>query len=149
MRRFLLIAMIIMLPLRGLMGDAMAVQMLPTTLQQAEHAFDSGAENATHLIADSAYSTRATDAFDHQKTAAITNAPCHDGIATADDDGDDGDDGIVAKDACSTCQACHLSAFVSNSPLVMPMTIAEAKPASPAVQWVSAELPLLAKPPVF
>ena len=146
MRRLLLIAMIIMLPLRGLMGDAMAAQMLPTALQQAEHAFDSGAENATHLIADSAYSTRATDAFDHQKTAAITNAPCHDGTATADDDGDDG---VVAKDACSTCQACHLSAFVSNSPLVMPMTIAEAKPASPAVQWVSAELSLLAKPPVF
>ena len=143
MRRFLLIAMIIMLPLRGLMGDAMAVQMLPTTLQQAEHAFDSGAEKATYLIADSAYFTRATDAFDHQKTAAITNAPCHDGTATADDDG------VAAKDACSTCQACHLSAFVSNSPLVMPMTIAEAKPASPAVQWVSAELSLLAKPPVF
>ena len=95
------------------------------------------------LIADSAYSTWANDAFDHQKTAAITNAPCHDGTATADDDGD------VAKDACSTCQACHLSVFVSNSPLVMPMPIAEAKPASHAVQWVSAELSLLAKPPVF
>ena len=146
MRRLLLIAMIIMLPLRGLMGDAMASQMLPTTLQQAELAFDSGGENATVSIADSAHSTRATDAFDHQKAAVIATAPCHDGTATVDDDGDDGD---VAKDACSTCQACHLSALVSNSPLVMPMTIAEAKPASLAVQWVSAELSLLAKPPVF
>ena len=138
--------MIIMLPLRGLMGDAMAAQMLPMALQQAEHTFDSGAENVTHLIAGSAHPTGATDAFDHQKTAVIATAPCHDGTATV---GDDGDDGVVAKDACSTCQACHLSAFVSNSPLVMSMTIAEAKPASPAVQWVSAELSLLAKTPVF
>ena len=143
MRKFLLLAMIILLPLRGLMGDAMAAQMLPTTLQQAELAFDSGGENDISLIADIPYSTGAADAFDHKKTAVIATAPCHDGTATV------GDDGVVAKDACSTCQACHLSAFVSNSPLVMPMTIAEAKPASPVVQWVSAELSLLAKTPVF
>lgn len=113
MRRIFLILMIVLLPLRGIAGDAMAAQMLPSMLGQS----------AVTAVA----------------------MPCHGDAAQAVQT----DDGLGLQSACSACQACHLSVFVSYTLFATPVAKAGAQPASPVVQWASAELALIAKPPVF
>lgn len=123
MRRAFLILMIFLLPLRGLVGDAMAVQMMAPASSG-----ESLAGNPSSKVG----------ALGLEKLSA---APCHE-VASSES-------GAAGHDACASCEVCHLSAFVTALSPASVLISAEAKPASPVVQLISAELVLFAKPPIL
>lgn len=121
MRHIFLILLIVMLPLRGMVGDAMAVQMMMP------------GSPATDILENPP--CKAIAIGDNKQSAM----PCQDVVA-AESDAD--------CDACVSCDVCHLSAFVSTFATASLAMTVEVKPASPEVQMVSAELILVVKPPV-
>jgi hypothetical protein len=138
MRRCLVIFMLLLLPIRGWVGDAMAYSMLPTGQSPAHTA----AQNATHSGAAYAHIQRAGIDIDHQNPLPTTAAhPCHTDLAAADDS-----DSTPSQ--CNSCQVCHLSAA---TPLQLPsgtLHTSAALPAQRAAPWTSADPRLLAKTPV-
>jgi hypothetical protein len=142
-RRYLVIFMLFLLPIRGLVGDAMAYSMLPAALNSAAAA----QATATDIVAAPAIFHWATTLFDHESMVVsgagkVAAHPCH--MATAQADSDDN-----VQNQCTACQACHLSAA---TPLQLPsslLQIATTLPAQRQVLWHSAEPRLIAKTPVF
>ena len=129
MRRLFLILLTFLLPLRGMVGDAMAVQMMMPTI--------SGVSVAESSPPKTGASVAIAGALGFEKLSAM---PCHDV---------DTQNGVAAPDGCASCEVCHLSAFVTT---LLPASVAisaEAKPASHVVQLVSAELTQFAKPPIL
>jgi hypothetical protein len=139
MRRYLAILMLLLLPIRGLIGDAMAYSMLPGALTSANIV----QQKATNLIAAPAIVYWATAAIDHTNPdKKATAQPCHMAMAEADSNDN-------VQNQCTTCQACHLSAA---TPLQMPsglLQTATALPEQRQALWHSAERRLIAKTPVF
>ena len=130
MRRVFLILLTLLLPLRGMVGDAMAVQMMVPTI--------SGVSVVENSLQKAGASAAKAGALGFEKLSAM---PCHDVVDTPS--------GVSAPDGCASCEVCHLSAFVTT---LLPASVAisaEAKPASPVVQLVSAELTQFAKPPIL
>jgi hypothetical protein len=139
MRRWLVIFMLFLLPIRGLVGDAMAYSMLPSALTTA-HTVQ---QKATNVIAAPAIFYWATAAIDHTNPGKKATAqPCHMAMAEADSN-----DSV--QNQCTTCQACHLSAA---TPLQRPsglLQTATTLPEQRQALWHSAEPRLIAKTPVF
>jgi hypothetical protein len=142
MRKWFVVLMLFLLPIRGLVGDAMAYSMLPGTLNSA----NTSQLITTNLVAAPAIFQRAAALFDHQNTAesdigATAVHPCH--MATAQADSTD-----TAQGQCTACQACHLCAA---TPLQLPsglLQITTALPEQRQALWHSAEPRLVAKTPV-
>jgi hypothetical protein len=143
MRKWFVVIMLFLLPLRGLVGDAMAYSMLPGALNSAAAA----QPVTTNIVAAPAIFYWATALFDHQNTAAsgassATLHPCH--MATAQADSTES-----VQNQCTACQVCHLSAA---TPLQLPSGLLQTATALPEQQqalWHSAEPRLIAKTPVF
>jgi hypothetical protein len=139
MRRYLLIFMLFLLPIRGLVGDAMAYSMLPGALTAAHTA----QSVATNVVAAPAVFQWTTAASDHENRAESASVhPCH--MAVAQTDSND-----TVQNQCTACQACHLSAA---TPLQLPrglLQIASALPEQRQALWHSAEPRWIAKTPVF
>jgi hypothetical protein len=139
MRRYLVIFMLFLLPIRALMGDAMAYSMLPAAAQAAS----SAQQNTPNLGAAHAIFYWASSLIEHEKS--IEQAPqhqCHTDMASADDQG-------TTQNQCSTCQACHL---VSATPVQLHTDLLQTTAAQPQQRptlWRSADARLLAKTPVF
>ncbi len=128
MRKWLVISMLFLLPIRGLVGDAMAYSMLP-------NAMDSAASQAANVV------TNAN--LEHQKSIdTAAKLPCHTDMSAASD-------ADAAQDQCTTCQACHLGALADSLHPTQLLQKVGAAPAQHAIQWHSAEPRLLAKTPVL
>lgn len=143
MRKWFVIVMLFLLPLRGLVGDAMAYSMLPDAPKGTNTAQQSAANSvAAHAAFDWARAT-----FHPQNHASgMSVQPCH-GAAEAAEQSDD--KSTVQKNHCTACQTCHMSAATPlqlHSPVLQ--TAAEL-PAQRAAQWHSADARLLAKTPIF
>jgi hypothetical protein len=143
MRKWFVVTMLFLLPLRGLVGDAMAYSMLPGALNSA----NSAQPITTNLVATPAIFHWAKAVFDHQNMAASdSNAaaahPCH--MATAQADSTD-----KAQNQCTACQVCHLSAATPLRWLPGLLQTATALPEQRQALWHSAEPRLIAKTPVF
>lgn len=136
MRHLVLALMIVLLPLRGWAGDAMATEM----------ASMSGAMNS---VAASAHETGAKGLFDHQNGALETeNAvpDCHEQVAAQTDA-----DNTAGGDHCGTCQACQVCHTVGLSPSPLSLTAAFAPPQlrpTRAAAFTSAASALGQKPPI-
>ncbi len=119
MRKFLIVFMVMLLALRGLVGDAMATGM-------AAHGLKS-----------------VVGAAEVQPVVHAPGMPCHEvvgdgsGVVAAADGSE-----------CSSCQACHLSAAVACGDLASVSNAEHLAPAQVASLWRSAELRLLVTPPV-
>lgn len=142
MRRLFFILLILLLPLRGWAGDAMAIHMaLPAPLQQAP----------------------VLDVVGHMDHAQGT-AHVHSGenpvlTATAGDcAGHGGPDGTSQTDAadcascsmcqtCQTCQTCHTVAVVNTMVVADHGSAPRAAPQRPAQGFASADGALALKPP--
>lgn len=119
--------MVLLLPLRGLVGDAMAAQML----QQG------GPAMAAHTTAAPAHGAAGDCDHHHDHASAAPHA--HD-AAAAD----------TAPADCPTCASCQVCSSVALGPSVhMPASqrMAQAPPASVQFAWHSAEALLAFKPP--
>ncbi|MCJ0762345.1 hypothetical protein [Variovorax terrae] len=97
MRHLLLILMIALLPLRGLVGDAMAVEML------------SAPGHAMETIAEDDHATRTSGHSDHENQA-LTDAACA-GHAQASDDAASPLSAHADCGTCAACQICHTVAL--------------------------------------
>jgi hypothetical protein len=139
MRRWLVIFMLLLLPIRGLVGDAMAYSMLPLGPSGSQ----APTQTAMHSEAAYALPTSASGLSSHQGAApSAAKAPCHMKLAAVDSTD-------PQQTQCTTCHACNLSAAL---PLLLPSGIlqtAAVLPLQQAAQWISADQRLLAKTPVF
>jgi cytochrome c553 len=139
MRKWFVVLMLFLLPIRGLVGDAMAYSMLPGALTSTSTV----PSKATNLVAAPAIFYWATAAFDHSNgVTAGSLHPCH--MTMAEVDSNDS-----VQNQCTACQACHLSAA---TPLQLPLGLLQTAATLPEQRqtlWHSAEQRLIAKPPVF
>jgi hypothetical protein len=120
MRRWFAILMLFILPIRGLVGDAMAYSMLPMQLQ-----------------------TPAPVTMQEKQTAAESKMPCHDANDAAQDSS------AADAQQCTTCQVCHLSISYLIQAATSLQSTAAALPLQYASTWRSAEQRLSVKPPVL
>jgi hypothetical protein len=128
MRKWFVIFMLFLLPIRALVSDAMAYNM---------------PSSATNSVAVRALSTTSSSVFNAENTnVASINHPCHTQDAATDDT-------TPVQNQCTTCQACHLSAAPHLQWASGLLHITTAAPSQGAVQWHSADARLLAKTPVF
>lgn len=132
--------MILLLPLRGLMGDAMATQMLaPAMLGQSAMADGSGAhhhvkEATAHSHAEGvklAAASAVRDCLDHASVGQFSSL-----------------DGSDCK-SCPACQACNIVAFFmpdTTASFVLPVPLE--KQQSAMSRFTSADPALSVKPPI-
>lgn len=142
MRIFVLALMMILLPLRGWMGDAMAMEMAVDEL------------HATHTIAETAHNTgaRAT-LLPELKSTDSPEHDCHDVAAQSPLDATDG--GVVSDHtastecgSCSACQSCHAVGMLamSHPNLVSAAPVVKATVGHPLLKGVTPNPGL--KPPI-
>jgi hypothetical protein len=121
-RKIFVIVMLLLMPIRGFIGDAMAYDMLI-----------SGNSSA---LAVSAVITEQAEA------ASIGKHPCHmDASSALDDDSQ--------QNQCTSCQACHFSALLDHLTRSRLHSQSNATPVQTLAFWHSAELQRQAKPPVL
>jgi hypothetical protein len=136
MHHLVLALMIVLLPLRGWVGDAMATQMASAAI-----ATETGAARA-HEMAATAY-------FYHQNQpseAAQAMPDCHEQIA-----GHSQTDLASNNDHCGTCQACQACHTVALSPSRLEVTASFTSPQlrpMRAAAFTSAAAALGQKPPI-
>jgi heterodisulfide reductase subunit B len=121
MRRFIFILMILLLPLRGWMGEAMATEMATMNLVAAQ-AINTP---ATVNLVDS----NSMVDCDMHKTKTADNKP--------------------AKAMCTHCQACHATGLVSSVRIASFDKVLYAHPLAQASQFASANIAHSQKPPIF
>lgn len=128
MRLLVLILAIVLLPLRGWLGDAMML----APVQQAS------AGHAMHAMAESGMQAQAMHAMpsadDHAVHAAHA-AMDHDGTHTA-------------HTTCDTCQFCHSVAVTAWPEVPMPAAAPAHVPVGDAMRFASAEAAQGFKPPI-
>lgn len=132
MRVLFLALMIALLPLRGWVGDVMAVELAQPSPAAAHHAPapDHGAHAPCH---------------EGHGEAAHAHAPAVDATQAASSDGEHaaGDCG-----SCTVCQICHSAALAAVLPQLPAAVLAAALPASRQPLYASAERALGDKPPI-
>jgi hypothetical protein len=136
-RKNISLFIILLIALRGFIGDAMAYEMTAGMLKTSTANTQSMDSNATKLVAPSAYSMPAIGQFSSEKVASM---PCHEAADDTDVDSN--------SHSCSACMVCH-------SPLAQLFTVvtSQSQQAQAYVMlqdraWMSAELSLFQKPPV-
>jgi hypothetical protein len=130
MRRWLLLAMILLLPLRGWVGDAMAAQMLQHRAVEI-HAAATGSHD--HDAAPQLHGF-AHDCDEHARVAATEGEQAQPQAA--------GD--------CPTCASCQMCSSVALSPNLFPALghpFSQPRPEAAQPSYASAEPALAFKPP--
>ena len=144
MRRLFLVLIIALLPLRGWVGDVMAMEMAAQSM------------NAIELVATYAHSTGARGQFDSQN-ADSTHSECPGHAATASGQANAVSDASPegASDSasghcntCGVCQICHAVALADTAALSAPDFIPHALPALGSTRFASASTALSQKPPI-
>lgn len=149
MRHWLLALMIVLLPLRGWMGDAMATDMAT-----------SGAVT-TKIIAHSVYKTSASSQSGYETESLTTSM---DVAQTHPDCGGHAPENAAAADGtykahdmqdehcqpCQSCQVCHTVAAALSPPAARSIAILSFKsqPDTAAPAFVNADVALSKKPPI-
>lgn len=144
MRFFVVILMLVLLPLRGWMGDAMATGMAAG----AVHTVSASAQEQTsdghfeHLEVDTRPVARAmTDCAGH--TAAPMSEAFPAGQVSSDPTDQNGH-----GDHCQTCQACHSVAMSSSALPKSSSFSAPSQPQALSAPFTSAFAALSQKPPI-
>ncbi len=138
MRTLFLALMIALLPVRGWLGDAMAIEMVRHSMPAAEAV--AGAAQA------------ATEAHCHEAgdmAMSAMDGASHEDHAMSDGHGDDGDH--ASHQGCGTCTACQVCHSVALGGTELPgiaHDAPQAAPAAPAARFASTEPFLGLKPPI-
>lgn len=136
MRTLLLALMIALLPIRGWLGDAMAVEMVRHSLPAAS------------LVAEASAASVAADAHCHEAMAMEADS----GMDTmAHHAGSHDDNGGADHQGCGTCTACQVCHTVALGGMPVVDTVhsaPQAPPAARAARFASAEPAPGLKPPI-
>lgn len=133
MRHFVLALMIALLPLRGWVGDAMAMEMAAETLEEPASAIES--------VANNNHSARA-DALSEAKNTMHPDCPDH--VASSDGTPHAASD----CNTCANCQICHSVALTPTLPQLAQAAVPAAQPQATAALFASAERAPGFKPPI-
>lgn len=135
MRLLVLVLAIVLLPLRGWLGDAMMLApMQQVATGHAMHAMADGAA-AIHTM----HATQPADNHDmHAAHAAMDPGATHEGT----------DSPHATHTTCDTCQFCHSVAVTAWPKVPMPAGAPAHAPIAEAVRFVSAEAAAGFKPPI-
>ena len=145
MRFLVLVLMLVLLPLRGWMGDAMATAM---------------AVDAINTIAVSAHEKTAEGYFGHTtvKTTAGVMTDCAEHTAAHMSEATPADKAATSPldstdqnghgEHCQTCQACHSVAMSSRALTVSSSFSAPSQPQALSAPYTSAVAALSQKPPI-
>lgn len=125
--------MIALLPLRGWVGDAMAMDMAAASMALPASAAESAADHA----AASPVATE-MDAANEAHADCLTHAPAQDGELAA----------TSHCDACSACQLCHAFALTAAVLPLAPAQPSTGRLPGAAPFFVSAERAPDIKPPI-
>lgn len=134
MRRWFFVLLILLLPLRGWVGDAMAIQMaLPGQHLPAAGAMPhaDGDSGPAHTLARSVAQAAADDCGGH---------------ADAQQTGDAMD--ATHCEACAMCQSCHTVAVLQPQALLAAAQVSPLSPAPIMQAFASADRALFLKPPI-
>jgi len=135
MRVFSVALMIALLPLRGWVGDVMAMELTTQSLAVHPHA-----EASPHAAMPACHEGHAAQAQHHDHAMAVDAMPPaspESGQAAAD------------CGSCSVCQICHSVALAAVLPQLPAAVSSAAAPASGHTLYASAERALGYKPPIF
>ena len=135
MRRLLFILLIALLPLRGWVGDAMAIGM---AAQQVRMASISAALDA-HAPLEETHGHQAANT----DTDAVYANECHGATGGATSHSADSD-----CESCAVCQACHTVALSSAASDALARLAPAVPPQTVVAQFASAEAALGQKPPI-
>ena len=124
MRYLAIILMLVLLPLRGWVGEAMAMDML------AQHAV------AIQKVAAHANHTSADAAFDDESPVE-----CHEAADSADPS-------ASACGTCQLCQMCHSVAAPMSLTAIPTPWLVHAQPTTGHTRFVSAPAAFALKPPI-
>jgi hypothetical protein len=134
MRRWFFVLLILLLPLRGLIGDAMATQMA----MPGHHApaispmlHEDGASGSAHAHASSVASAAAADCGGN--TGALDTGEAMD---------------AAHCETCAMCQTCHTVAVLQPAGLPTVPQISPRSPSAAMHRFASAERALFLKPPI-
>lgn len=131
MRLFVIALMLLMLPLRGWMGDAMAIGMLGTAGMQS-------------LAAQAAPADHKASGAAHEDCAGLSMA-----FAPAGAPGAEGTQGSMTDcESCAVCQACNMVAFAALSGAVQTIALPRFSPLGLQPHFASAHLRRGVKPPI-
>lgn len=143
MRHLLLALMIALLPLRGWVGDVMAMELMATTLHHTWSAIDS--------VAPQEDPTREEAGF-HARHGTMTHAECPGHVTMAEPDTQAGSQHHAnATDCsmCAACQICHAIALTPGTWLIEATFLPASQPQASAHRFASAEHAPGFKPPIF
>lgn len=134
MRRLLVALMILLLPLRGWIGDVMAMELMQPALQ-AVHAHATATPEAASLAHDGdAHAMHDGHAAGHGHAAPVAT---------------DGHAGHGSSHlACTACQVCHSVAMAETAPALAGEALPHAAPQAALPHFASAEARRLAEPPI-
>jgi hypothetical protein len=142
MRTLLLALMIALLPIRGWLGDAMAVEMVRHSLPAASLV----AEAAPAKAAADAHCHEAMEAADGGMDTMAHHAGAHDdgGNSSSNDHGAD----HQGCGTCTVCQVCHTVALGGTPLIDIVHSAPQAPPTAHAARFASAEPAPGLKPPI-
>jgi hypothetical protein len=138
MRRWFFVLLILLLPLRGWVGDAMAVQMALPGQQVPANVAMQHADSDLH----------AAHSHSHSHSSTIATAATDDcgGHTMAQVHGDEMDSAHCGS--CTMCQTCHSVAVLQPSDLLVTTQVSPTSPRAGLQVFASAERALLLKPPI-
>ncbi len=123
MRRFIFILMIVLLLLRGWMGEAMATEMAAITIVAAK---------ASNTLAIAELSS----------TIIKSDCDMHAGMKKDNSES-------KSKQSCTHCQACHATGLVRTVEINSILPVQLAQPLAFSSQFASANIALGQKPPIL
>ena len=142
MRRWLLLFMVLLLPLRGWVGEAMAGQMLQQHGALISAAAGDPASSA-HAHAH-AHASGPAHASGHDQAHDCDHAPGH---APAPGDASGPASGHADCPTCASCQVCSSVALFTLAWLPTPIAYSHPQPEAAQPSYASAEPALAFKPP--
>lgn len=134
MRRLFVALMILMLPLRGWIGDVMAMELMQPALQAAYAHAPAAPEASSHAPQGDGHAMHDAHAADHGHAAPVAT---------------DGHAGHGSSHlACTACQVCHSVAMAETAPALGGEALPHAAPQAALPHFASAEARRLAEPPI-
>lgn len=130
MRRWLLVFLVLLLPLRGWVGEAMAGQMPQERMAHVQ-------------VAKGGVHAHGSEAAEHHHQDGHGPSHACPGVAGP------GDTGATHGDCgtCASCQVCSSVALSSTVPVIAPTRFSQPRPETPQRAYTSAESLLAFKPP--
>ena len=145
MRLFVLVLMLVLLPLRGWMGDAMATVMAAgATNMVADGAHQQSGEGGSGPSAAGATAGAKTDCAGHTAMHLSDAYSADKATSEPSDPTDQNGHG----EHCQTCQACHSVAMSTSALIVSSSFSAPSQPQALTAPYTSAVAALSQKPPI-